>query len=125
MLYTAKQNSLTYKGERNYERLYNLIIVAAIFQMFSGFDNIFTRLADYYLQFLILFIPMIFYHATQKIEINEMAARPMLPFNDRSMKIIVVLLVAVLIWWYDTTCIGVTIQYAVDDYTNFRFMWDV
>ena len=111
--------------ERNYERIYNLIIVAAMFQMFSGFDNIFTRLADYYLQFLILFIPMIFYHATQKTEINEMAARPMLPFNDRSMKIIVVLLVAVLLWWYDTTCIGVTIQYAADDYTNFRFMWDV
>lgn len=111
--------------ERNYEKLFNIIVIAAIFQMFSGFDNIFTRLADYYLQFLVLFIPMIFYHATQNVEMNETASRPMLPFDHKSMKLIVILLVVVLIWWYETTCIGVTIQYAVDDYTNFRFMWDV
>lgn len=111
--------------ERNYERLFNLIMVAAILQMFSGFDNIFTRLADYYLQFLVLFIPMIFYNSTQQVEINEKAANPLLLFNDRSIRILVVLLVLVLIWWYYTTCLGVTIETAVDDYTNFRFMWEV
>lgn len=111
--------------EKNYERLFNIIIVAAVFQMFSGFDNVFSRLADYYLQFLVLFIPMIFYSLSRKVEINEDAAYPVLPFNDRSIRILVTVLVIILIWWYDTTCIGVTIEYAVDDYTNFRFMWDV
>ena len=111
--------------ERNYERLFNLIMIAALLQMFSGFDNVFTRLADYYLQFLVLFIPMIFYNSIQQVEINKKAATPLLPFNDRSIRILVILLVLVLIWWYYTTCIGVTIGYAVDDYTNFRFMWEV
>ena len=111
--------------EKNYERLFNIIIVAAMFQMFSGFDNIFTRLADYYLQFLVLFIPMIFYDSVQRDEVNENAALPPLVFNRKSIDILVMLLVIVLIWWYNVTCIGVTIEYAVDDYTNFRFMWDV
>ena len=111
--------------EKNYARLFNIIVVAAVFQMFSGFDNIFTRLADYYLQFLVLFIPMIFYDSVQQNEINEKAPYPLLPFNARSIRLLVVMLVIVLIWWYNVTCIGVTIGNTVDDYTNFRFMWDV
>lgn len=111
--------------EKNYERLFNIIIVAALFQMFSGFDNIFTRLADYYLQFLVLFIPMIFYASVRGGEVNERATQSLLPFNNRSICILVMILVIVLLWWYNVTCIGVTIEYAVDDYTNFRFMWDV
>ena len=111
--------------EKNYERLFNIIIVAAVFQMFSGFDNVFSRLADYYLQFLVLFIPMIFHNSIRDVEVNKDASYPVLPFNDRSIRILVTLLLVILIWWYDTTCIGVTIAEAVDDYTNFRFMWDV
>ena len=38
---------------RDFSRLFNLIVVAAILQMFSGFDNVFSRLTDYYFQFLI------------------------------------------------------------------------
>lgn len=119
--------ALMLKGfrEKNYERLFNIIVVAALFQMFSGFDNIFTRLSDYYLQFLVLFIPMIFYDSFQKVELNENASSPCLPFNNRSIRLIVMMLVVVLIWWYNATCIGVTIDYAVDDYTNYRFMWEV
>lgn len=111
--------------EKNYERLFNIIMVAAILQMFSGFDNVFTRLSDYYLQFLILFIPMIFYNSDRQVEVNEKAVNPILPFNDRSIRILVMLLAIILIWWYQITCIGVRIDYTVDDYTNFRFMWDV
>lgn len=111
--------------EKNYEKLFNIIIVAAVFQMFSGFDNIFTRLSDYYLQFSVLFIPMIFYDSPQEVEINRNAALPVLSFDERSMRIFVMALTVILIWWYHTTCIGVTIANPVDDYTNFRFMWDI
>lgn len=111
--------------EKNFERLFNIIAVATILQMFSNFDNIFSRLADYYLQFLVLFIPMIFYSATSKVEINENASIPLLPFNKRSIKILVMMLTVILIWWYQITCIGVTIANPTDDYTNYRFMWEV
>lgn len=111
--------------EKRFEGLFNIILVAAIFQMFAIYDNVFTRLADYYLQFSVLFIPMIFYNSFREEEINRNAATPMLPFNERSMRILVMALTVVLIWWYYQTCIGVTITNPVDDYTNFRFMWDV
>ena len=111
--------------ERPFEQLFNIIVVAAILQMFSNFDNVFSRLADYYLQFTVLFIPMIFYSSDRSSQINKNAAPPILSFNQRSMQLLVLALVVALIWWYYTTCIGVTIEYSVDDYTNFRFMWDV
>lgn len=111
--------------EKNFERLFNIIVVAAIFQMFSGFDNVFTRLADYYLQFVVLFIPMIFYKPDYKTVQNTSAMPPLLTFNARSVKMLVLLLTVVLLWWYYQTTLGVTISYDVDNYLNFRFMWDV
>ena len=111
--------------EKNFEGLFNIIIVAAILQMFSVYSNVFTRLADYYLQFVVLFIPMIFYESDHEVAINKDAVQPLLPFNQKSIKLIVILMTIILIWWYYRTCIGVKIDYEPDDYTNFRFMWDV
>lgn len=118
---------LLLKGFREvkFSKLYSLIIIAAVLQMFSGFDNIFTRLADYYWQWSILFIPMIFTDTLVDTEINSQNAYPFLPFNNRSLKILTGCLVLVLIWWYYRTCLSATIEYAVDDYLNFRFMWQV
>lgn len=111
--------------EKQFEQLFNIIVAAAVLQMFSGFDNVFTRLSDYYFQFIILFIPMIFFDATERVQLNSSAASPFLPFNKRSIRLFVTILTVGLIVYYNITCIGVTIEYSVDDYTNYRFMWDV
>lgn len=110
--------------EKRFAQLFNIIVIAAIFQMFSGFDNVFTRLADYYLQFTVLFIPMIFYN-TRNAKIDKNASPAILTFTEKSMKIFVLVLVLALIWWYQTTCLGHTIANEVDNYLNFRFMWQV
>lgn len=109
--------------EQRFTQLFHIVAVAAIFQSFSGFDNIFTRLADYYLQFTVLYIPMILYSTGDSLQYSD-AARPVLPFNARSKKLIAVVLAMVMIWWYDTTCLGHTTS-GVDDYLNYRFLWDV
>lgn len=44
--------------DREYRYVFNLMIAAAALQSFSVYDNNFTRLADYYYQFSVLFIPM-------------------------------------------------------------------
>ena len=67
---------------------------------------------------------MIFYDSFQEVTTNEEKMSPLLSFNDRSICLLVAILVAILLWWYNVTCIGVTIDYAVDDYTNYRFMWE-
>lgn len=110
--------------ERRFEALFNLIIISAIFQMFSGFDNVFSRLADYYFQFTVLFIPMIFYES-ENVPLNQKYFESVLPSEKLNMKMLAAIVAAALIWWYYRTCIGVTISYAVDDYTNYRFMWEV
>lgn len=111
--------------EKNFECVFNMVVVATIFQMFSGFDNVFTRFADYYFQFSILYIPMLFYDVWDDEKINEYYMPAIVLFNEKSIKLLIVLLVVILIWYYDYTCLGVTISNSVDNYLNFRFMWDV
>lgn len=110
--------------EKQFTQLFNLMVVAAILQSFSGFNNIFTRLADYYLQFSILYIPMITNSAVDGGH-HLKGARPVFLFNKRSLRVISAGLVLIMIWWYDTTCLGHTITYQTDNYLNYRFLWDV
>lgn len=46
--------------DRVYEILLGFMGVAIVFQTFCGYNNIFERLADYYFQFSVIFIPMVF-----------------------------------------------------------------
>ena len=41
-----------------YRQLFNIMILAALTQTFSVYDHVFSRLADYFYQFIILFIPI-------------------------------------------------------------------
>ncbi len=105
-----------------FSRVANLMIVAAILQMFSGFDNVFTRLTDYYLQFLIIFVPLSFgeYRDEQLTGISEGFKFEVMP---RLKSVIIIALSGFLIWFYITCYIEVDII-AVDDYTNYRFCWE-
>ena len=46
--------------DRQYVILLQLCSIAIVLQTFCGYNNIFERLADYYFQFVVIFIPMIF-----------------------------------------------------------------
>lgn len=111
--------------EQDFAGLFSIMITAAILQMFSVYDNVFTRFADYYLQFSVLYIPMIFYEADYETPINSGVRGAILPFNDRSIRILVSVLTVILIWWYYRTALGTTITYETDNYLNYRFMWEV
>lgn len=108
---------------QEFEALFHMMAVATILQMLAGFDNIFTRLTDYYFQFSVLYIPMLFYHGTETRRPAALTA--LFPFNRRSRQLLAALVCVFLIWFYYITSIGVDIAYATDDYTNFRFMWEV
>lgn len=112
-------------GDKRFEKLFHIIVVAAIFQMFSGFDNIFTRFADYYFQFSILFLPMMVSSTATDPQLGGTHSQAVFPFNKRSLRVIAVLMAVYLIWYYNRTCLDQTIAYEVDNYLNFRFMWEV
>lgn len=108
----------------SFTKLFNLMVVAAILQMFSGFDNIFTRLTDYYFQFLILYLPMMLYPERDKKMLNSYRIRHfVLTRRQRTAAVLCVVLLACL--YYYTTNLNVTIAYEVDDYLNYRFCWEV
>lgn len=111
--------------EKEFESLFHIIVISAIFQMFSVYNNVFTRFADYYFQFSVLFIPMIFYPGIHLERVNKTYMNAKLCFNDRSITFLVMVLTVVLLWYYQYTCLGVPVANPIDDYLNFRFMWDV
>jgi hypothetical protein len=105
-----------------FSKVANLIVAAAVLQMFSGFENVFTRLTDYYLQFLIIFIPLSFAdYKDKKLEgISEGISLDILP---KQRFIIIVFLAVLLIWFYIRSYIDIDII-IYDDYTNYRFFWE-
>lgn len=111
-----------FKG-RTFSNLIHLMAIAAILQMLAGFNNVFTRLTDYYLQLSILYIPMIFFEREDRP--MPRGLEPVLPFTKRSLWVMAGVLSLFLLWFYNTYIIGATIDSAVDNYLNFRFMWDV
>lgn len=107
---------------KHFSSLFMLIGVAAIFQMFCGYDNVFTRLADYYFQFVILYIPMLFVDFEENAYPLRMG--PKIIFDESMTKMLIVFLVAFGVWFYSTSAM-VPPTVAIDDYTNYRFFWEV
>ena len=107
---------------KHFSSLFMLIGVAAIFQMFCGYDNVFTRLADYYFQFVILYVPMLFEDFEEDYYPSRLG--PQLVFDASMNKMVIAFLVVFAIYFYNTSSLA-PIAYAVDDYTNYRFCWEV
>lgn len=109
---------------KNFSKLFNLMIAAAILQMFSGFDNVFSRLTDYYFQFLILYLPMMFYPERDislggKSQIRRIAL-------SQGQRVVAILFVALLaFFYYYQTNLSAKIDYEADNYLNYRFCWEV
>ena len=100
------------------------MVLAAILQMLAGFDNIFTRMADYYFQLSVLYIPLTFF-SREHVPGLKGAIRALFPFNRRSMKCLTLAIAVFMMWFYWTYNINITIDYEVDNYLNYRSMWDV
>ena len=45
--------------DKIYLKAFNIMVLAAAIQVFSIYDNVFTRLANYLYQFVVIYIPMI------------------------------------------------------------------
>lgn len=95
-------------GEREFDILLHLMLLAALLQMLSGYGNLFTRLADYYFQFSILFLPAMLDKSL------DAAGRRWLTAGAA----------VSLIGFYYVTILSADIACAADDYLNYRFLWE-
>ena len=104
--------------------LFHIMAVASMLQLLAGFDNIFTRMTDYYFQLSVLYLPLTLL-PRERIPWQRDGLRAVFPFNKRSMALITTLIVVFVLWFYWTYNINITIGYEVDNYLNYRSMWDV
>ena len=81
-------------------------------------------MTDYYFQLSVLYLPLTFFHREDARE-DRLGMRPILPFNWRSMMLITAVVAVFLLWFYWTYAINVVISNEVDNYLNYRTMWDV
>lgn len=68
MMLAMMLRPLTLK-DKIYTKVFNVMVLAAAFQMMSVFNNTYTRLADYFYQFVVLFVPMFMQPITSKKEL--------------------------------------------------------
>ena len=64
---------ISQQNER-YMVLFNLMVLAMALQLFSVYNNNFTRLADYCFQFIVLFMPMMLEYRHNSIHITKPTA---------------------------------------------------
>lgn len=105
-------------SDERFEKLFILISLASLLQTFSVYDNVFTRLADYYFQFLILYAPYMLAQVHKEPDI------PPLYFNARSQRILVGGFVLLALVFYQNTSLDITTTYETDNLLNFSFMWE-
>ncbi|MBR7179887.1 MAG: EpsG family protein [Oscillospiraceae bacterium] len=117
---------LLFRGFRDsvVDDLFHIMAVASILQLLAGFDNIFTRLTDYYFQMSVLYLPMVFF-PRDGILLRQDGMGAVFPFNRRSAAFLAVFVAVFVLWFYWTYNINITIEYEVDNYLNYRSMWDV
>lgn len=106
--------------EERSRKLFILISVASLLQLFSVYNNVFTRLSDYYFQFIILLGP---YMLEQVHEENH---QPLIFFTRKSRQVLTIVFLCLALLFYYRTCFrGVDIPSTDNLVSNFAFMWQV
>ena len=54
-----------------YKKLFSIMLISFMLQCFSVYGNVFTRLTDYYFQFVVLYIPFILERAEHQLLMNS------------------------------------------------------
>ncbi|MCH5296591.1 MAG: EpsG family protein [Ruminococcus sp.] len=108
------------EGDRTYCKVFNLMMVAVVIQYFSIYDNGFTRLADYYYQFIVLFMPMMLESGQHQLEMNSSPAYKV-KCHDQSVYLFLSVAITVFaLWFYDSTIDAS--QIILQDY---KFFWEI
>lgn len=106
----------------NYEKYrYTFILMASgsLLQMFSVYDNVFTRLADYYFQFIILYAPFILKQPHKNL--SDVA---IVYFDDESQELLTAAFMLLAVVFYYRTDLSNNNITSVDNIVrNFRFFW--
>lgn len=103
-----------------YNQVFNVLVLAVMVQTFAVYDNVFSRLADYFYQFIVLFIPLMLQPGWEQAKIYPSYKREIRYFTDNSYKLIAWAITIFSIWYYFRyvdACSGLL--------EGFHFFWQV
>ena len=116
MLLAMMLRPLTTK-DKSYVKVFNVMVLAAAIQMMSVFNNTYSRLADYFYQFVVLFVPMFMAPITSRKEAAYRRVSSIIQNNDTRL-ILVVGITLFSIWFYSTQISD------VEYYGAILFFWE-
>lgn len=103
-----------------YCKVFHIMIIAAILQMFSAYDNNFTRLADYYYQFIVLFMPLMLESGDKRVLANPDIVEDVVFHDKRIYAFLSVGISLFALWYYNSYVEG-----SAWILNNFKFCWEV
>lgn len=103
-----------------YCKVFNIMIIASILQMFSAYDNNFTRLADYYYQFIVLFLPLMLETGGERVLANTEIMEDVIFHDNRIYVFLSIGISLFALWYYNSYVEGSA--WLLD---NFKFCWEI
>ena len=110
------------KGDEVYNKLFNMMVLSLALQSFSVFSNNFTRLTDYYFQFVVLFMPLMLQTSDSKTYVRTIPGQGSRAFSFSSSTYLLVYAGIALfaIYYYDHY---IDSSWAL--LNDFKFFWEL
>lgn len=105
--------------DRLYVRVFNLMVLAAICQIFSVYSNNFSRLADYFYQFMVLFIPMMLESGYQQAAHQPEHRKEIRYWSPQIYAFAAMGITAFAFWYYNSYI------HAGTSLNDFQFFWQI
>ena len=107
-----------YRFDSVYCKVFNVLVLAVVAQSFSVYDNVFTRLADYFFQFIVLLIPMILQPYSLQVRFHPEHESQIRYWHPKALLVGQLMLCVFALWFYMSTINGSTALLK-----DFRFFW--
>ena len=101
-----------------YCKIFNVFVLAVVAQSFSVYDNVFTRLADYFFQFIVLLIPMMLQSYKLQVRFHPNHERQIRYWHPKILLVGQMMLCVFALWFYMSTINGSTALL-----NEFKFFW--
>ena len=103
--------------DKSYSKIFNIMVLAAAVQMMSVFNNTYTRLADYYYQFVVLFVPTFMAPITSRKETAYRRVSSIIQ-NSSPRRMLFVGITIFSVWFFSTQAA------VVESNSSLLFFWE-
>ena len=102
-----------------YCQVFNINVLAVVAQTFSVYDNVFTRLAEYFFQFVILLVPLMLQPYKMQVRFHPEHREQIRYWSPKVLYVAQAALLVMTVWLYLATIDGGSVLL-----NEFRFVWN-